>query len=455
MPNDCPTYCGPAKTQFGLQPPPPPSTWAGRIAGYFGQPDAFPLLADLKNYLSAVEDAGHFRVDAAGHGVPLAYTFLCTYRPGTTLYHGTPNDFTNLGRVRVLRGGFYTSSLAYARFLLWKTLSAPQNQDNPRNAVILEYGAPAGSVLFVNNRLYTGQMIASAGGTHGVVNAGTYPNGDFSAAQNFAQHAKIFCNSAVNYGVANLVGAIQGIGATDLEVGGMLEPFLVVGPLTPDNLAQRQRNFRALCAAIGGLRGVAIEQNWARAVPHLVVTNRATLAQFDELYWNDRPNPARRQLLYTAPAGAPPGRALRRTGSSPDLRGPPLGGAAPPAPNIDRLAEYGASFLALVRGDTPGYQYCFDYRTYGPMITTPDAYGNPSPVTVRACLTPLRRPRLELNALADTILDRLNAHCQQGIKKNLYVSFRNRVDQSSHRALTHVEIDDLRRYARLLNAQLF
>lgn len=455
-PVDCPTHCGPTRVQLGLQAPPPPSGLVGRISGYFGQPPRFPLLADIKRYLTAIANAGRFFIDAPGQVPQLGYTFVCQFRPGTRLFHGTTTDFTDLDRRRVFRGAFYTSWLAYARFLLWKTLSAAGNQDAPASAVILEYDAPAGDLLFVNSRLYTGQLIADARDRHGIADAHTYLDNQFSQARNFAQHAKIFCNSAVNYGVTTLVGAIQGIGATDLEVGGMLEPFLAAGPRPATDLPQRQRNFRLLCQDIGGPRGAALQVSWSRAVPHLIATNQATLAQFEELYWNDRPLPRRHRALHIAPEVAPRRPPLRRTGSHPDLRvAAPLAAAGRAGP-LDRLAEYRSALLELARGDHPGHQYCFDYRTYGPLVTTADGHGNPNPISARSCLTALYRTRQQLGAQCDTILDRLHDdHCRNnGYRRGLYVALRALVDQSSLRALTGPEIEDVRRAARLLDAQL-
>lgn len=451
MPADCPRHCVTSKTQFGLIPPTP--SFLGSVGGYFGLTTPLPLLNDVKDYLDAIAEAGRFRIDVSGRPRRQAFSFLCQFRAGTRMYHGTPSNFSDLGRNTVLRGGFYTTWREYAELLLWKGLLEPTCQTRPEDAVIFDFPAPAGDFLFVNSRLYTGYVIGDARQSHNVVLTTTYADDQFSRARNFAQHAKIFCNSVANYGVAGLQGVIQGVSANAMDVQGLLDPLLKQGPLAPETLGQRQRHFNDLCQAIGGTRGPALAQQYAVAVPHtLNAVSPDAIAEFEELYWNSRPTPSRTHRLHGDAEDGPVRVAPVRRNSSPNLLAKPSSGTT--RGPVNRLERFRAQLVELLRTDYLGHQYCFDYRTYGPLLTTRDPQGLPSPVTARSCLTPLRRSKAELDALCTSLFDRLRAECGNGIKAALYDLVRGLVDRSSQGALSAQDIETLRDGARRLRALL-
>ncbi|MFY0579489.1 hypothetical protein ACN28S_39215 [Cystobacter fuscus] len=244
------------------------------------------------------------------------------------------------------------------------------------------------------------------------------------------------------------------MGVNTMEMQGLLDPLLGRGVLAADNLGQRQRNFRDLCAEIGGSRGTDLQVNFAGATPHTLGNVSPTpIAEFEELYWNNRPVPGVTHRLYGEADDTPPPQPvapvrLRRTNSSPGLSSAPLARANRTEP--DRLAEFRASLVALLRTDHPGHQYCFDYLTYGPLLTTNDENGNPNPISARACLTPLRRTRADLHSLSDTLLTRLEKECGSGTKKYYFTNLKRLVVQSSAGPLSPQDIDSLRTCARSL-----
>jgi hypothetical protein len=102
--------------------------------------------------------------------------------------------------------------------------------------------------------------------------------------------------------------------------------------------------------------------------------------------------------------------------------------------------------VTLLQCTQPGYQYCFDYRTYGPVAFTTTEKGRPEFSSAHACATAFCRTRDELNKQTDNILARLQQECEKGIKtkKLIYEKVRPLIDASSKRALTADEIDSLR-----------
>ncbi|HEX8704354.1 MAG TPA: hypothetical protein VF815_36315 [Myxococcaceae bacterium] len=382
--------------------------------------ESHPSLTDAKNYLEAIADAGRFRIDAFDRQKHLAYTFLCKFRAGTSFFHGSKLDFTNNGAVQILRGSFFTTWLEYAQFLLWTTFSAANNTDDPHNAVVLEYQAPNNvDFFYVNSRLFMNQLLTNTKGRHNVADNANYADNVFPANRNYGVHSKIFCKSTANYGVAGMGGVIQGVSATNMDMAGVLSPLL--GNNT------RQQDFLQLCTAVGGQRERSLRAGFDAAwKAQLNTLDRRVLAEFEEIYWNDRQNPTNQHTL-------------------PNL---------PPLAALNRQDEYRNYLAALLNSDQPGHQYCFDYRTYGPLLTTNDERGVPVNSSPLPCLTALCRSRAELHQMSDNLLDCLRDNCTTGIKQTLYTRVRRLVTDSSARALTTNEIDVLRETAFRLRVQL-
>ncbi len=415
-PQDCTTYCDNDKKCHGLYPPSTPNILATFASTAFSTITFnyfdYPSEAEVRNYLKAIADAGRIRIEAFQRDERLSYTFLCRFRAGTTFFHGTLQDFTNGGLVQIYRGAFYTTWIEYANFLLWVTLRGQTtNPTDPRLAVVLEYQPPAGEFLYVNSRDFTGNMLTSAQGHHGVAANGGHPDTEFPGSRNYAAHAKIFCNSVANYGVPNLEGVIQVVTVDSTSLHTTFAPIVATTGLGP------------FCTRVGGTRGTNLQQGFASVAGPVNINDRRILTEFEEVYWNARPNPTGQRPL-------------------PNL---------PPLPNaINRDQQYEDRLVALLQTDYPGTQYTFDYRTYGALAPVRNEHGLLTMASPRACLTALCRSRADLNTMCDNMLEYLRKRFANTSSQGAYANLRQLVAASSNGPLTPTQISTVRLCASAL-----
>ncbi len=434
---DCKTHCRTAQTAFGMV--------------EHGGSEERPCLAYVKDYLAAISDAGVFRVDVEQAAIE-PYSFLCTFRPGTKLYHFSPQDFTGIYDTKIHRGSFYTTSFEYANFLGWTELSVPGNLSDPTRAVILEYAPPKDRFLFVNSRVYTGTLLTDAK-AHGVEDAKSYPDNEFSQKRNYAVHAKIFCNSLTNYGVNDLAGVIQGTHVTKSKLASMLDRLLAQGLRDPGCWKQREANFNILCKAIRGVRADTLRKEWACAFPKEALgdLDQRCLAQHEELYWNVHYILPRKKHCFFTPDMIRLQRInYRRNMANLSLLRPSTKSAKMTRLAINRLEAYQGALVALCRENHSGCQYCFDYRTYGPIITTEKMLGIPHPSTAKACLTALKLPLEELRTVADSLIAALGRMCESSDYSGPFTHFKLLIQESSNRCLSVEDIKTLRSLAAKL-----
>jgi hypothetical protein len=153
------------------------------------------------------------------------------------------------------------------------------------------------------------------------------------------------------------------------------------------------------------------------------IHDQRILTEFEEVYWNARPNPAGQRVLPNLPLH--------------------------PAP-INRLQEYEDRLVALLQTDYPGTQYTFDYRTYGALAPVRNEHGLLTMASPRACLTALCRSRADLNTMCDNMLEYLRNRFANTNSQGAYANLRQLVDASSLGPLTSNQVSTVRLCATTL-----